>query len=75
MNAYPSWIHRIPEMIETLALAGAEHLDRQAAERWFDLRATAAKALLRRMGAELWPCAGDQRRGADGPLAGSPGTS
>jgi hypothetical protein len=53
MNAYPSWIHRIREMIATLALAGAERIDRQAAERWFDLRATAAKALLRRMGAEL----------------------
>ena len=52
MNAFPSWIHRIPELIETLALAGAERIDRQAAERWFDLRATAAKALLRRMGAE-----------------------
>jgi hypothetical protein len=25
-------------MIETLALAGAEHIDQQAAERWFDLR-------------------------------------
>jgi len=52
MNAFPSWIHRIPGMIETLALAGAERIDRQAAERWFDLRATAAQALLRRMGAE-----------------------
>ena len=52
MNAFPSWIHRIPEMIETLALAGAERIDRQAAERWFDLRATAAQALLGRMGAE-----------------------
>jgi hypothetical protein len=25
-NAFPSWIHRIPEMIETLALAGAERI-------------------------------------------------
>jgi hypothetical protein len=33
MNAYPSWTHRIPEMIEILALAGAERIDRQAAER------------------------------------------
>jgi len=40
-------------MIETLALAGAERIDRQAAERWFDLRATADKAWLLRMGAEL----------------------
>jgi hypothetical protein len=52
MNAYPSWIHRIPEMIEILALTGAEHIDRQLVERLFDLRGTAAKALLRRMGAE-----------------------
>jgi hypothetical protein len=34
-------------MIEILALAGAERIGRQAAERLFDLRATAA-----RMGAE-----------------------
>ena len=53
MNAFPSWIHRIPEMIEILALTAVERIDRQAAERLFDLRATAAKALLRRMGAEL----------------------
>lgn len=53
MNAYPSWIHRIPEMIEVLAMADAEHIDRRAAERLFDLRATAAKALLSRMGADL----------------------
>jgi hypothetical protein len=53
MNAYPSWIHRIPEMIEALALADIERIDRQAAERLFDLRATAAKALLRRLGAEM----------------------
>jgi hypothetical protein len=53
MNAYPSWIQRIPEMIEALALAGTERIDRQAAERLFELRATAAKALLRRLGAEL----------------------
>ena len=52
MNAYPSWIQRIPEMIGTPALAGTERIDRQAAERWFDLRATAAQALLRRMDAE-----------------------
>ena len=53
MNAYPSWIHRIPEMIEVLAMAEAEHIDRRVAERLFDLRGTAAKALLRRMGADL----------------------
>ena len=39
MKAYPSWIHRTPEMIETLALAGAD--DRQTAERLFDLHTTA----------------------------------
>jgi hypothetical protein len=27
MNACPSWIHRIKEMIETLALGGAERID------------------------------------------------
>ena len=53
MNAYPSWIHRIPEMIEILGLTGAAPIDRQLVERLFDLRGTAAKALLRRMGAEL----------------------
>ena len=53
MNAYPSWIHRIPEMIEVLAMADTEPIDRRVAERLFDLRATAAKALLGRMGADL----------------------
>ena len=53
MNSFPSWIHRIPEMIEILALADVERVDRQLAERLFDLRRTAAKALLRRLGAEL----------------------
>ena len=52
MNAYPSWIHRIPEMIETLALTDRERVDRQTVERLFDLRKTAAFQLLRRMGAE-----------------------
>jgi len=27
MNAFPSWIQRIPEMIETLTLGGAERID------------------------------------------------
>jgi hypothetical protein len=40
-------------MIEALALADQERIDRQAAERLFDMRATAAKSLLRRLGAEL----------------------
>jgi hypothetical protein len=53
VNSYPSWIHRIPEMVEALAMADAEHIDRRVAERLFDLRATAAKALLGRMGADL----------------------
>ncbi|MBM3729099.1 MAG: hypothetical protein FJW40_27200 [Acidobacteria bacterium] len=53
MNAYPSWIHRIPEMIEALALAGAERIDRRLVETLFDLRRSAAKELLRRMGAGL----------------------
>ena len=41
-------------MIEILALADVERIDRQLTERLFDLRRTAAKTLLRRMGAELW---------------------
>lgn len=36
MNTYPSWIHRIPEMIEALALIDADRIDRQIAERLFD---------------------------------------
>lgn len=52
MNAYPSWIHRIPEMLEALALVDRERIDRQTVERLFDLRKTAAFHLLRRMGAE-----------------------
>jgi hypothetical protein len=53
MNTYPSWIHRIPEMIEALALIDSDHIDRQAAERLFDLRKTAAIDLLNRMGATV----------------------
>ena len=53
MNAYPSWIKRIPEMIEHLALVDTERIDRLMVERLFDLRRTAAKELLRRMGASL----------------------
>jgi hypothetical protein len=52
MNTFPSWIHRTPEMIEALALADHERIDRQAIGRLFDLRKTATFYLLRRMGAE-----------------------
>jgi len=52
MNSYPSWLQRIPEMIETLALLDREWIDRQLAELVFDLRKTAAFQLLRRMGAQ-----------------------
>jgi hypothetical protein len=52
MNAYPSWIHRIPEMIEALELNGADRIDRQTIEDLFNLRKTAAFHLLRRLGAE-----------------------
>jgi hypothetical protein len=52
MNSYPSWIQRIPEMLEALALADGERIDRQSVERLFDLRKTAACQLLKRMGAE-----------------------
>src|ERR1051325_8239960 len=52
MNSYPSWIHRIPEMIEALALLDREWIDRELVEHVFDLRNTAAFHLLRRMGAQ-----------------------
>jgi hypothetical protein len=52
MNSYPSWIQRIPEMIEALALLDREWIDRELAESIFDLRKTAAFHLLRRMGAQ-----------------------
>jgi hypothetical protein len=52
MNSYPSWIQRIPEMIEALVLLDREWIDRGLVERIFDLRKTAAFHLLRRMGAQ-----------------------
>jgi len=52
MNSYPSWIHRIPEMLEVLALLPDERIDRRRAEELFDLRRSAAHELLRRFGAE-----------------------
>jgi hypothetical protein len=52
MNFYPSWIHRIPEMIEALGLLTVERIDRPTVESLFDLRKTAAFHLLRRLGAE-----------------------
>ena len=55
MNSYPSWFHRIPEMIETLALLDREWIDPQLAEPISDLRKTAACHLLRRIGAQRQP--------------------
>src|SRR5450755_3467407 len=52
MNSYPSWIHRVSELLETLALLDTDRIDRRLVERLFDLRNTAAKDLLRRMGAQ-----------------------
>ena len=52
MNHYPSWIQRIPEMIEALELHAADRVDRQTVGELFDLRKTAAFHLLRRFGAE-----------------------
>jgi hypothetical protein len=52
MNSFPSWIHRIPAMLEALELLTADRIDRQAIEQLFDLRKTAAFHLLRRLGAE-----------------------
>src|ERR1051325_1887227 len=51
MNRYPSWIHRIPELLETLALVSDERIDRRRVEELFDLRRSAAHQLLRRCGA------------------------
>lgn len=53
MNSYPSWIHRIPQLLEILGLLDAERIDRQLVERLFDLRRTASTDLLRRMGAQV----------------------
>jgi hypothetical protein len=53
MNSYPSWIHRVSELLEMLALLDTDRIDRRLVERLFDLRNTAAKDLLRRMGAQL----------------------
>ncbi len=52
MHGYPSWLQRIPEMIEALGLIEAERIDRRVVERLFDLRRTAASELMRRLGAE-----------------------
>ena len=52
MNRYPSWIHRIPELLETLALVSDERIDRRRVEELFDLRRSAAHQLLRRCGAQ-----------------------
>jgi hypothetical protein len=52
MNHYPSWIQRIPQLLETLALVPDERIDRRRAEELFDLRRSAAHELMRRFGAE-----------------------
>lgn len=52
MNLYPSWIQRIPEMIEALSWLATERVDRRLVEELFDLRHTAAHRLLQRLGAE-----------------------
>ncbi len=46
MNRYPSWIYRIPELIESLALVPDERIDRRRVEELFDLRRSAAHELL-----------------------------
>jgi hypothetical protein len=53
MNRYPSWIHRIPELLEIVALIPDERIDRRRrVEELFDLRrSTAAHELLRRRSA------------------------
>ena len=75
MNSYPSWIHRIPEMLEVLALLPDERIDRRRAEELFDLRRSAAHELLRRLGAErCGKRACHQPQHADCAVAGSAGT-
>src|SRR5450755_1421018 len=75
MNFYPSWIHRIPEMLEVLALLPDERIDRRRAEELFDLRRSAAHELLRRLGAERCGNAlAIQPQHADSAVAGSAGT-
>ncbi len=70
MNAYPSWIHRIPEMIEALALAGVERIDRQWAERLFDSARYRCQGAAPMHGRGIvGPLAGDQPQPADGPVA------
>jgi hypothetical protein len=52
MNRYPSWIHRIPELLEIVALIPDERIDRRRVEELFDLRrSSAAHELLRRRSA------------------------
>ena len=72
MNAYPSWIHRIPEMLEALALADRERIDRPTAEWPFDLRKTAAFHMLQSMGAEP---VGHSLVISDGAIEGGAGAS
>jgi hypothetical protein len=64
MNFYPSWIHRIPEMLEALALLADERIDRHRAQTTAPFRSRALRQLAR-----------DQPRQADGAAAGSAGTS
>jgi hypothetical protein len=52
MNAAPSWFHRVPAIIEQLALTPISHLDRSACEELFDLRRSAAGKMMLRLGAQ-----------------------
>jgi hypothetical protein len=51
MNAYPYWIQRIPAILEALEVLETDPVDRQTIERLFDVRSSAAKAVLNRVGA------------------------
>ena len=76
MNVYPSWIHRIPEMIEALALAAHERIDRHTVEQLFDLRKTAAFHLLRPYGRRTRrPFSRHKPHLIDGALTGGTGAS
>ncbi len=52
MNRYPSWIHRIPELLEILALLPEQRIDRRRVEELFQLGRSASHQLLQRLGAE-----------------------
>jgi hypothetical protein len=51
VNSYPSWIQKIPRMLQALEETNTVWLDRYAIEKLFGLGKTASVELLKRMGA------------------------